>query len=261
VVKKLMWGMFAALVAIALAMGLAPVAKANIVAEPVVYTIDGQPFEGYFAFNQNFGASQPLVLVVHDWDGLDDYEKRRTQMLAEQGYAAFAVDLYGQGVRPSNPDESRAQSGALRADRPLMRSRLQAGLAQALAQPGVDGGRVVAMGYCFGGAAVLEMARAGMDVDGFVSFHGSFETPEGQDYTQTQGRILILHGSDDPAAPMADVTHLAAELDAADVSFAMEIYGGVDHAFTVWSDANRYDGMADRRSWRSLMTFLDETLG
>ncbi len=260
-VKKLMWGMLAAVVAIALVVGLAPAAKANIVAEPVVYTIDGQPFEGYFAFNQNFDDTQPLVLVVHDWNGLDDYEKRRTQMLAEQGYAAFAVDLYGQGVRPSNSDESRAQSGALRADRPLMRSRLQAGLAQALAQPGVDGSSVVAMGYCFGGAAVLEMARAGMDVDGFVSFHGSFETPEGQDYTQTQGRILILHGSDDPAAPMADVTQLAAELDAADVSFAMEIYGGVDHAFTVWSDANRYDGMADRRSWRSLMTFLGETLG
>jgi dienelactone hydrolase len=181
-------------------------------------------------------------------------------MLAEQGYATFAVDLYGQGVRPTNADESRAQSGMLYADRDTLRSRLMAGLAQAQAQPSIDGSRVVAIGYCFGGAAVLEMARAGMDVDGFVSFHGSFDTPEGQDYSQTPGRILVLHGSDDGAAPMADVAQLASELDAAEVDFDMEIYGGVDHAFTVWSDADRYDAMADRRSWRALMTFLDEIL-
>ena len=260
-VRKLLLVMLAATMATLVAVGLSPAAKANIVAEPVVYSIDGQPFEGYFAFNQNFGETQPLVLLVHDWNGLDDYEKRRTQMLAEQGYAAFAVDLYGQAVRPTTPDESRAQSRALYADRNLMRTRLMAGLAQAQAQPGVDASRVVAIGYCFGGASVLEMARAGMDVDGYVSFHGSFETPEGQDYSQTQGRILVLHGSDDASAPMADVAQLATELDAAGVDFAMEIYGGVDHAFTVWSDANRYDGPADRRSWRTLMTFLGETLG
>ena len=259
--RKLLLVMLAAVVTTLVAVGLSPAAKANIVAEPVVYSIDGQPFEGYFAFNQNFGETQPLVLLIHDWNGLDDYEKRRTQMLAEQGYAAFAVDLYGQGMRPTNPDESRAQSGALYGDRATMRARLMAGLAQAQAQTGVDGSQVVAIGYCFGGAAVLEMARAGMDVDGFVSFHGSFETPEGQDYTQTQGRILILHGSDDGSAPMADVAQLATELDAAEVDFGMEIYGGVDHAFTVWSDVNRYDGMADRRSWQTLMTFLGEVLG
>jgi dienelactone hydrolase len=261
VVKKLVWAALAAAVAIALAVGLAPAAQATIAAESVVYSIDGQPFEGYFAVNRNFGGDRPLVLLIHDWNGLDDYEKRRTQMLAEQGYAAFAVDLYGQGVRPTNRDESRAQSRALYDDRPLMRARLMAGLAQAQTLTGVDGDRVVAMGYCFGGAAVLEMARAGMDVDGFVSFHGSFATPEGQDYTQTQGRILILHGSDDASAPMADVAQLAAELDAAEVNFAMEIYGGVDHAFTVWSDADRYDGNADRQSWQTLMGFLAETLG
>ena len=259
-IRKLLLVALAALVTTLVAVGLSPDAKAEIVAEPVVYNLNGQPFEGYFAFNQNFGETQPLVLLVHDWNGLDDYEQRRAQMLAEQGYAAFAVDLYGQGVRPTTPDESRAQSRALYSDRATMRARLMAGLAQAQAQAGVDSSQVVAIGYCFGGAAVLEMARAGMDVDGFVSFHGSFETPEGQDYSRTQGRILVLHGSDDSAAPIADVAQLAAELDEANVDFAMEIYGGVDHAFTVWSDAERYDGMADRRSWRALMTFLGETL-
>ncbi|MEO1068947.1 MAG: dienelactone hydrolase family protein, partial [Cyanobacteria bacterium J06638_6] len=225
------------------AMGLSPQAKASIVAESVVYTIDGQPFEGYLAVNENFGGDRPLVLVVHDWNGLDDYEKRRAQMLAEQGYAAFAVDLYGQGVRPSNTDESRAESGKLYADRATMRARLTAGLDQAQMMAGVDGNRVAAIGYCFGGAAVLEMARAGMGVDGFVAFHGGLSTPEGQDYSKTPGRILVLHGSADGAVPMADVAQLAAELDAANVDFNMEIYGGADHAYTVWN-GNRYDGPA-----------------
>ncbi|MEP0909036.1 dienelactone hydrolase family protein [Leptolyngbya subtilissima ST-M1] len=260
-IRKLLLVMLAAVMTTLVAVGLSSEAKANIVAEPVVYSLDGQTFEGYLAFNQNFGETQPLVLLVHDRDGLGDYEKRRTQMLAEQGYAAFAVDLFGQGVRPTNPDEARAQTSTLYGDRATLRARLMAGLAQAQAQTGIDSSQVVAIGYCFGGAAVLEMARAGMDVDGFVSFHGSFETPEGQDYSQTQGRILILHGSVDSAAPMADVAQLATELDAAEVDFDMEIYGGVDHAFTIWSDANRYDGPADRRSWQTLMTFLGDVLG
>ncbi|MGB3135345.1 MAG: dienelactone hydrolase family protein [Nodosilinea sp.] len=230
-------------------------------AEPVIYSVDGQPYEGYFALNQNFSKTQPLVLLIHDWNGLDDYEKRRAQMLAEQGYAAFAVDLYGQGVRPSSPDESRAQSSALGADRAALRTRLMTGLAEAQSMDGVDASQVVAIGYCFGGGAVLEMARAGMDVDGFVAFHGSLATPEGQNYSQTQGSVLVLHGSDDGAVPMADVAQLAAELDEAGVDFDMEIYGGTDHAFTVWSDAERYNGMADRRSWRTLMTFLNDKLG
>lgn len=258
--KKLLWVILAALVAAVIGVGLAPAAKASIVAEPVVYSIDGQPFEGYFAVNQNFGETHPLVVVVHDWNGLDGYEKRRAEMLAEQGYAAFAVDLYGQGVRPSNPTESRAQSSALSADRATLRSRLMAGLAEAEAMDGIDPSQVVAMGYCFGGGAVLEMARAGMDVDGFVTFHGSLATPQGQDYSQTKGSILVLHGSDDGAVPMTAVTQLASELDAAGIDFDMEIYGGTDHAFTVWDDADRYNGPADRSSWRALMTFLDNTL-
>lgn len=259
-IRKLLLVMLAAVVTTLVAVGLSPDAKADIVAEPVVYSIDGQPFEGYVAVNSNFGGDRPLVLLVHDWNGLDDYEERRALMLAEQGYAAFAVDLYGQGVRPTSADESRAESGKLYADRATMRARLMAGLEQAQTLAGVDGNRVVAIGYCFGGAAVLEMARAGMDVDGFVSFHGGLSTPEGQDYSQTSGPILVLHGSADGAVPMADVAQLAAELDAANVDFDMEIYGGADHAYTVWS-GDRYNGPADRRSWQALMIFLNETLG
>jgi dienelactone hydrolase len=262
-VRKLLLIVLATTVATLLALGSAITARADILAEPMVYSIAGQPYEGYFAINEGLGDNQPVVMVVHDWNGLGDYEKRRAEMLAEQGYAAFAVDLYGQGVRPSNVEESRAESGKLYQDREAMRTRLAAGLEQAQLLPGVDPERVVAIGYCFGGAAALEMARAGADVDGFVSFHGGLGTPEGQDYSATQGKVLILHGADDPVAPMDTVAQLANELTAAGVDFDMEIYGGARHSFTEWSadrESSRYDAQADLKSWDALLTFLNETL-
>ncbi len=234
-------------------------AQAQIVGESVVYEIEGQPFEGYFAKNAGFGDDQPIVLLIHDWNGIGDYEKRRVEMLAERGYATFAADLYGQGNRPSNVEESQAESGKLYSDRATMRQRLMAGLAEAQSMAGVDPDRVVAMGYCFGGAAVLEMARAGADIDGFVSFHGGLVTPEGQDYSDTQAPILVLHGGNDPVAPMSEVAALADELNAAEVPYDMEIYGGVLHSFTVWgadAGASRYDPHADTQSWDALLSFL-----
>jgi dienelactone hydrolase len=237
-------------------------AKADIVAQSVVYEIAGQPYEGYFAINEGFGEAQPLVLLVHDWDGVGEYEQRRVQMLAERGYAAFAVDVYGQGVRPETPEESQAQSGRLYSDRDTLRQRLTAGLAQAQRMSGVDPERVVAIGYCFGGAAVLELARSGAPLDGFVSFHGGLETPNGQDYSEVEGPILILHGGEDPIAPMTQVATLAEELNEAGASYDMEIYGGAQHAFTVWSadqEGTRYDAQADIKSWDALLRFLDRS--
>ncbi|PSN11296.1 dienelactone hydrolase [filamentous cyanobacterium CCP5] len=246
--------------AAACVVGLTTAVRADIITEDVVYEIAGQPYEGYFALNEGFGDSQPLVIVIHDWDGIDDYEKRRTQMLAEQGYAAFAVDLYGQGVRPETTEESREQSGMLYADRQAMRDRFFAGLEQAEMMASVDPERVAVIGYCFGGSAVLEMARAGAPLDGFVTFHGGLDTPEGQDYSAVAGPLLILHGTDDPVAPMAQVAQLATDLNAADVDYSMELYGGVDHAFTVWGAGDRYDPEADLMSWDAMLTFLDDQL-
>ncbi|MEO1093507.1 MAG: dienelactone hydrolase family protein [Cyanobacteria bacterium J06638_28] len=258
--RKIFW----VCLAVACIVGLvATTAKADIIAEPVVYEIDGQPYEGYFALNEGYGDEQPVVLLIHDWNGIGDYEQRRVKMLAEQGYAAFAADLYGQGVRPTNADQSREESGKLYSDRATLRQRLFAGLAQAQSMPSVDPNQVVAIGYCFGGASVLELARAGADIDGFVSFHGGLGTPEGQNYSETKGNILILHGGDDPVAPMAEVATLAEELNAADVDYDMEIYGGARHSFTVWSakrDTSRYDAKADRESWEALLEFLEQEL-
>ena len=261
--RKTFLAALAVLVAVVLSIGAATTAKADIIAEPVVYSIGGEPFEGYFALNTGFGDDQPIVMVIHDWNGLGDYEKRRAEMLAENGYAAFAVDLYGQGVRPSNVEASRAESGKLYQDRETMRTRLFAGLEQAQMMDAVAPDRVVAIGYCFGGAAALEMARAGADVDGYGVFHGGLDTPEGQDYSAAQGKILVLHGADDPVAPMDTVAQLANELTAAGVDFDMEIYGGTQHSFTEWSadrDGARYNPEADLKSWDALLTFLDETL-
>ncbi|NBD33352.1 MAG: prolyl oligopeptidase family serine peptidase [Cyanobacteria bacterium] len=248
---------------LAFSLALTAPAHADIVQKPIVYTIDEQPYEGYYAINEGLGTDQPVVLLIHDWDGIGEYEKRRVQMLAEQGYAAFAIDLYGQGIRPETTEESQAESNKLYSDRATMRQRLFAGLQEVQNLPGIDGSRVVAIGYCFGGASVLELARSGADIDGFVSFHGGLETPENQNYEQVQAPILILHGSDDPVAPMEQVATLAQAMNEANVDYQMELYGGVRHSFTVWGasgESSQYDASADLASWDALLGFLDTQL-
>lgn len=236
-----------------------PVRAAGIVGEAVTYEVDGKPYEGYFARNTDIAGKQPVVLLIHDWDGPDAYEQRRAQMLAENGYAAFAVDLYGKGVRPQTTDDKRAQSGALSKDRPAMRARMAKALEVAKGLPGVDAGRVVAIGYCFGGGAVLELARAGADLKGFVSLHGSLAIPEGQDFKAVKAPVLVLHGSNDPSVPMTVVADLAKALNQDGVTHRMEIYGGALHAFTVWG-GSQYQAAADLASWKALTAFLDSRL-
>ncbi|MFZ1954842.1 MAG: dienelactone hydrolase family protein [Desulfobacterales bacterium] len=221
----------------------------------VVYEVNGAAYEGYYT-----GASgkAPLVLLVHDWDGLTDYEVKRADMLAEMGYTVFAVDLFGAGVRPTKMEDKRQHTGELYKDREKMRALLNAALKAAQSQ-GANTGNAVAMGYCFGGAAVLELARSGADMKGFVTFHGGLKTPEGQDYSKTKGKLLILHGTADTAVTMEDFAALAAELEAKGVAHEMITYGGAPHAFTVFG-GDRYREDADKKSWLRFTEFLDETL-
>ena len=221
----------------------------------VSYQVDGKSYEGYFITP---GAGAPLVLLVHDWDGLTDYEIKRAGMLAEMGYAVFAVDLFGTGVRPTAEADKRRHTAELYGDRDIMRSLLNAGLAAAKAE-GADSGNAVAMGYCFGGAAVLELARSGADLKGFVSFHGGLTTPEGQDYAQTRGKLLVLHGTADTSVTMEHFATLAAALEDKGVPHEMITYGGAPHAFTVFG-TERYREDADQKSWRRFGEFLSETL-
>ena len=221
----------------------------------VTYKIDGNSYEGYYISPAN---KAPLVLLVHDWDGLTDYEIKRSQMLAELGYAVFAMDLFGAGVRPTEVKDKRQHTGELYKDRDKMRA-LMIGALEIARDKGADVGNAVAMGYCFGGAAVLEWARSGADLKGFATFHGGLKTPEGQDYSKARGKILIMHGTADSAITMDQFAGLANELEAAGIDHEMITYGGAKHAFTVF-EGSRYQEAADIKSWRRLMEFLADTL-
>ena len=223
--------------------------------ESVLYHVDGRQYEGFYI---SPAPRAPLVLLIHDWDGLTDYEIRRSTMLADLGYAVFAADLFGAGVRPAEIDDRRRLTGELYRDREKMRS-LMNGALKAAQDRGAAVGNAVAMGYCFGGAAVLELARSGADLKGFVSFHGGLETPEGQSYATTRGEILVFHGSADAAVPFDHFALLVKELESAGTTHEMITYSGADHAFTVFGGA-RYQEAADRKSWRRFVEFLADTL-
>ncbi len=221
--------------------------------ELVTYTWEGQEYEGYFTLPAK-GA--PLILLIHDWDGLTDYEIKRADMLAEKGYAVFAADLFGKGIRPTEDKDKRQHTGELYKNRDKMRGLMRAALAEARRR-GADLYRGVAMGYCFGGAAVLELARSGEPLAGFVTFHGGLATPEGQDYSKTKGSVLVFHGSADTAITLDDFASLAKQLEAAGVKHEMTTYSGAPHAFTVFGSP-RYRAEADRLSWSRFLAFLDE---
>jgi dienelactone hydrolase len=217
----------------------------------VIYQVDGKSYEGYYISPSN---QAPLVVLIHDWDGLTDYEIKRAHMLAELGYAVFALDLFGAGVRPTEVKDKRQHIGELYKDREKMRALMNGALAAAKAK-GARVDNAVAAGYCFGGAAVLEWARSGADLKGFATFHGGLKTPEGQDYSKTRGEVLIMHGTADTAITMDQFAALAQELEAVGIPHEMISYGGAPHAFTVYG-SERYRETADKKSWKSFQEFL-----
>ncbi len=224
--------------------------------ETVTYEVNETAYEGYHA---DAGEdAKGLVLIIHDWDGLTDYEVQRADMLAELGYDAFAADLYGKGNRPVETQAKKAEMGKLYEDRAKMRKLILAGLEQARQR---GGGEAVVMGYCFGGAATLELARSGKaeNVAGYATFHGGLSTPEGQSYSADTPPLLILHGGADSSITMDDVAGLSRELEAANATYTIEIYSGAPHAFTVFG-SDRYQERADRKSWAAFNTFLGDTL-
>jgi len=221
----------------------------------VTYQVSGQSYEGYYVSPHD---QAPLVVLIHDWDGLTDYEIKRAQMLAGAGYAVFAADLFGAGVRPTEVKDKRQHTGELYKDREKMRALLNGALAVAKSK-GADVSNAVAAGYCFGGAAVLEWARSGAPLKGFATFHGGLKTPAGQDYSGTTGKVLILHGTADKAIPMDQFAQLAQELESAQIDHEMITYGGARHAFTVFG-GSRYQEDADKKSWQRFMNFLETTI-
>ena len=221
----------------------------------ISYEVDGKHFEGYFI---SPSPKAPLILLIHDWDGLTDYEVKRANMLADSGYAVFAADMFGAGIRPTEIKDKRQHTGELYKDREKMRSLLQGALETAKSK-GANVQNAVAMGYCFGGAVVLEFARSGVAMKGFVTFHGGLSIPEGQDYSKTKGKLLVLHGSADSSVTMDQFAKLTVELEEKGIPHEMITYSGAPHAFTVFG-SKRYRKDADEKSWKRFTGFLAEVL-
>lgn len=237
----------------------------GIVAGDVDYSADGVEYRGYLARPAGEGR-HPGILVVHDWLGVTDYVRMRCDMLARLGYAAFAADVYGADVRPT-PEEAPAVAGAFYRDRPAWRKRVTEAFERMRAESSVDPDRTAAIGYCFGGSSVLELARTGTAVDAVVSFHGGLLTGLEQEAEQITAKILVLHGAADPVAP--DDALLAFENDlrtAPSVDWQVITYANAMHAFTL-PDADApeqgalFDARAERRSWVAMKEFLAEVFG
>ena len=243
---------------------------AEIKTETVVYTDGDLKLEGFVAYDSQLvdqsNGKAPGVLVVHQWMGLTDYEKRRCRELAAMGYVAFALDIYGQGIRPDNQGDAGKQATIYKKDRALYRKRLNLGLEQLKSRPNVSGDSCGAIGYCFGGTGVLELVRSGADVEGVVSFHGGLDSPSPKDGNNIKAEILVCHGADDPFVPAADILAFKKELEDAEVKYEMIVYPDAVHSFTQPMAGNdnskgaAYNAEADKKSFEAMKGFFKRLL-
>lgn len=258
--------MLAAVLAMAFVFAGVSTARAEVKTEVVEYRDGDVVLEGYLAYDDSFRGKRPGVLVVHEWDGHTPYVRRRAEQLARLGYVAFASDIYGKGVLAKDAKEAAALAGIYLGDRKLLRGRASAGLDVLRNRPEVDPKRLAAIGYCFGGTTVLELARSGADLASVVSFHGLLNTQTPGDARNIKGKVLVLHGGDDPYVPMKQVEAFQEEMRNGGVDWQFVTYGGAVHRFTNPEAGNdnskgaAYNERADRRSWEAMKDFFAETL-
>jgi len=231
--------------------------------QTVSYADGATELEGFYAYNTEVKQTGKAILIVHQWTGMGDNEKMRARMLAKLGYKAFALDIYGKGVRPQPPAAGQF-AGKYKDDRKLYRQRLAAGLAQLNKLSKLEDKDIAAIGYCFGGTGVLEIARAGIPLAGVVSFHGGLGAAsemKAQKSSKTP-EILVLHGADDPYVPEKEVAAFKEEIKAAEASMAFVAYPGAVHAFTQTGAGNdnakgaAYHEEADQESWMAMQKFF-----
>ena len=221
--------------------------------------------EGMVAWDSDARGPLPGVMIAHAWGGEGDFENGKARALAELGYVGFALDMYGRGRRGGNPDENAALMQPFVENRSLLQARIGAALAAFRALPEVDAARMAAIGFCFGGMCVLDLARTGADLRAVVSFHGLLGAPGNTRDVQIPARVLVLHGHDDPMVPVDQVVALQTELSEAGADWQVHVYGNTMHAFTNPAAADPdfgtvYSAVADRRSWRTMSDFLEDSL-
>jgi len=242
-------------------------AQAAVQSKTIPYEDGGVTLEGYLAWDDAFDGQRPAVLVVHEWWGLNDYARKRADMLARLGYVAFALDMYGKGKVTQHPKQAGEWAGEIRKNVRNWQRRAELGLGILRQQERVDGKRIAAIGYCFGGATVLQLAYSGAGVKGVVSFHGSLPAPEADQGKNIQAKILVCHGADDSFVPKAKIEKFREGLVAAKADWQFISYGGARHSFTnpdadkAGIDGLRYNESADKRSWSHMRGFLQELFG
>lgn len=227
------------------------------------YVVDDIVCEALLAWDSDADSTRPGVLVSHAWGGRGDFEDGKARKLAELGYVGFAIDVYGKGKRGQSPDENAALMQPLLDDRPALQRRLLAAVETLRQQPEVDSDKIGAIGFCFGGLCVLDLARTGADIAGVVSFHGLFNAPANTADNWISAKILALHGWDDPMATPEQVVALAEELTSMGADWQVHGYGNTMHAFTnpqanAADSGTVYSPVADTRSWNAMMDFLSE---
>jgi dienelactone hydrolase len=241
-------------------------ARAAIKTQVVDYTIDGKPFEGFLAYNDAKKGKMPGVVVFPAWTGISDNERQHAKRLAQLGYVAFVADTYGKGINPKPPKDSAAQAGIYMKDRGLYREHAQAALDQLTKLPMVDATHIAAIGYCFGGAGALELARSGAPLKAVVVFHADLTSPTPDDDKNIKGRVLALQGADDPVVPEAERQKFADEMRAAHVDWQLVTYGGTVHCYTdaaAGSDTSHgcaYNAQSEQRSWVAMRDVFQTTL-
>lgn len=254
--KKLLFAIIAAVCVTSL--------PAAIQTKTVEYQQGETLLAGVLVYDDAVKTPRPGVLVVHQWMGLTEYEKTRATMLAKLGYVAFCADIYGKGVRPKDTKEAGAEATKYKTDRALLRARVNAGLAELKKSELVDAKRIAAIGYCFGGTTVIELARSGAELNGVVSFHGGLDSPTPADGKNIKCKVLACHGADDPYVPAKDLTAFESEMRDNKVDWQLIAYGGAVHSFTQPMAGNdnakgaAYNERADQRSWDAMKQFLNE---